>query len=62
MTRVRLSGRRSVVGVQQFGLETFMRLLRERLQRAFGIEVAAEEAEAFTGFIRSPAAELALSK
>src|SRR6516225_9451345 len=53
MTRVRLSGRRSVVGVQQFGLETFMRLLRERLQRAFGIEVTAEEAEAFTGFIRA---------
>jgi hypothetical protein len=50
------------IGVKQFGLETFMRLLRERLQRAFGIEVTAEEAEAFTGFIRSPAAELALSK
>lgn len=61
MTRVRIVGQ-EYIGVKQFGLETFMRLLRERLQRAFGIEVTAEEAEAFTGFIRSPAAELALSK
>jgi uncharacterized protein YuzE len=48
------------VGVKQFGIETFMRLLQERLRRA-GIEIAEQEAESFMSFMRSREAELALS-
>jgi uncharacterized protein YuzE len=48
------------IGVKQFGVETFMRLLRERLRRA-GIEIAEQEAASFMSFMRSHEAELALS-
>ncbi len=38
-----------------------MRLLRERVRRAFGVEIADQEAESFMAFMRTPEAELALS-
>jgi uncharacterized protein YuzE len=49
------------IGVKQFGVDTFVRLLQERLKRAFGMEVSENEAEAFVHFMRTPEAELELS-
>jgi uncharacterized protein YuzE len=49
------------VGVKQFGIETFMRLLRERVKRELGLELADQEAESFMSFMRTHEAELALS-
>lgn len=49
------------IGVKQFGFETFMRLLRERVRRAFGVEIAYQEAESFMSFMRTPEAEMALA-
>jgi uncharacterized protein YuzE len=48
------------VGVKQFGVETFMRLLQERVRR-LGIEIAEKEAESFLSFMRTPEAEIALA-
>jgi uncharacterized protein YuzE len=49
------------VGYKQFGIETFKRLVLERL-RGFGIELGEQESEFFVSFTRTPEAELALSR
>ena len=49
------------VGIKQFGVDTFVRLLQEHVKRAFGMEMSENEAESFVLFLRSPEAELALS-
>jgi uncharacterized protein YuzE len=48
------------VGVKQFGIETFMRLLQERV-RSLGIEIAQKEAESVLSFMRTKGAEMALA-
>ena len=48
------------VGVKQFGIDAFMRLLQERVRR-LGIEIAQKEAESFLHFMRTPGAETALA-
>jgi uncharacterized protein YuzE len=49
------------VGVKQFGVDTFVRLLQERL-RSFGVQLADKEAESLISFMRLPGAELALAR
>jgi uncharacterized protein YuzE len=49
------------IGVKQFGVEVFMRLLRERVQRLFGVELTDQEVGSIMLFLRTPEAELALA-
>jgi uncharacterized protein YuzE len=49
------------IGVKQFGIEVFMRLLRERVKHLFGIELADEEVASFMSFMQTPEAEVALA-
>jgi len=49
------------VGIKQFGVDTFVRQLQERVKRAFGMDMSENEAESFVRFMRTPEAELALS-
>jgi len=49
------------VGIKEFGVDTFVRLLQERVKRVLGMEMSENEAESFVHFMRTPQAELALS-
>jgi uncharacterized protein YuzE len=49
------------IGVKQFGIEVFMRLLRERVKNLFGVELTDEEVGSFMLFLKTPEAELALA-
>jgi hypothetical protein len=48
------------VGFKQFGVEAFVRLVRDRV-RQMGIELGDQEAESLVSFARTPEAEMALS-
>jgi uncharacterized protein YuzE len=48
------------IGVKQFGIEVFMRLLRERAS-LLGVEITDQEAESFMIFMQTPEAEMALA-
>src|SRR5260370_10539324 len=48
------------VGIKQFGVDTFVRLLQERVKRAFGMEMSENEAESFVLFLCTPSSDLAL--
>jgi uncharacterized protein YuzE len=48
------------VGYKQFGIDTFKRLVLERL-RTFGIELGEQESDSFVSFMHTPEAAVALS-
>ena len=50
-----------MLGSSSSAFDTFVRLLQERVKRAFGMEMSENEAESFVLFLRTPEAELALS-
>jgi uncharacterized protein YuzE len=49
------------VGFKQFGVETFVRLVRERVRRDLGIELDDQDTEYLASFARSREATIAVS-
>jgi uncharacterized protein YuzE len=49
------------IGVKQFGTEVFTRLLRERVRLLLGVEIADQDIESLTSFMKTREAELALA-